>query len=350
MEAYFLSFVGPHYSRSSLLLNFESDFVEKHYIHLSPQWRGMIYELVELRKKLKYNSVIIVMSPAHKIAPLAKLITGKKIYLDAGWPLTDGVLSRGVQSYQILKLITSFLLDFISFHSADIIQVESMAQLDRINRIFAVPRKRLRVSFTGVNEGAFSQSKSETPKIIKLKEYLEENSKALTVLFRGRINNESGIKTIIAASKELQFEANFILVTGPNKVLENLTSNCFLVSNVTDAEMGQIYTLSDVALGQISMHSRLRYTIPHKAFEAGYFGKCYVTPRSMGLMELYSSDSIYFLEEASVDHLVSALRSLMKYELRRRYELGIKEAYGRLASQKMLNENFEKLILLDYEK
>lgn len=344
IKAYFLSFVGPDYSRTSVLLNFESALVEKHYLHLSTKWHQMIRELIELRKNLNGDSLVIIMSPAHKITFLARLLTGKKLFLDAGWPLTDGALSRGVQIQNAFRLLSSYLLDFLSFHSACITMVESQAQLHRVNRLFVLPKKRLKVRFTGVNESAFIEPNSTTTNIAKLNEHLGSHSNRISVLFRGRINNESGIESIIAAARVLENEVNFIFVTGQHKVLLNLPSNSLSLSDVTENEMAQIYGKADIALGQISSHRRLSYTIPHKAFEAGYFGKCYVSPGSLGLLELYPENSIHLVDDASAENLVAAIQILKDSNLRHGYEKRISENYQQKASQKVLNIEFEELI------
>lgn len=345
VNAYFLSFVGPGYSRSSTLLNFKTPLVTKHYFHLNVKWRQMFQDFLEMRRTLTRDSVLIVMSPSHKATFPAKVITGKRVILDAGWPLTDGVLSRGISINKVPKLIQSFLLDLLSFHFADVILVESHAQLERIHRFFGIPRNRIKVSFTGVNENAFLLSNTETPIILKFKDDLTQFSQKITVLFRGRINNESGIENIIAAAKILETEANFILVTSSNRILENISSNCFLYSNITESEIEEIYKNSDVALGQISHHRRLRYTIPHKAFEAGYFGKPYISPKSPGILELYSEESVCFIEDDSVENLVAAIRKLNDSSLCKTYQSQIRERYKKFASQEVLNSNFEKIIL-----
>jgi len=304
----------------------------------------MIRELFVLRKNLNGGSVVVIMSPAHKITFLARLITGVRIYLDAGWPLTDGALSRGVRIRSAFKLPTVYLLDFLSFHSAHIIIVESKAQLHRVNRLFALPKKRLKVRFTGVNESAFIEPHTTTLKIAKLNKHKDLNSNRITVLFRGRINTESGIESIIAAARVLENEVDFIFVTGQHKMLLNLPSNCLSLIDITENEMAQIYGKADIALGQISSHSRLSYTIPHKAFEAGYFGKCYVSPGSLGLLELYPDSSIYLINDASTESLVAAIRILKDDNIRRSFEKRINETYQRKASQKVLNTEFEELI------
>jgi glycosyltransferase involved in cell wall biosynthesis len=257
----------------------------------------------------------------------------------------DGVLSRGLSLNKIPKLIESFLLDLLSFHSADIILVESSAQLQRTHQLFAVPKKRIKVSYTGVNEKAFLLPSTGIYVAPKIKEVLSQTPEKITVLFRGRINKESGIENILAAAKILEEEAKFILVTGANKKLKNISANCFIYSNVTESEISEIYKKSDVALGQVSRHRRLRYTIPHKAFEAGYFGKTYITPKSGGVLELFSEADVYFIGDPSIENIVTAIRNLKDSSLRKFYETQVKETYGKFASQEVLNLKFEKMVL-----
>jgi hypothetical protein len=285
------------------------------------------------------------MSPSHKATFPAKVLTRKRIILDAGWPLTDGVLSRGITFNKLPKLVHSYFLDWISFHSADIILVESHAQLQRIHRLFVVSKRKLKVAFTGVNESAFSMSSDQTTTETNINWDLIQSGQKLIVLFRGRINRESGIANIIAAAKELTLEANFIFVTGASKLLEDIPLNCFLYSEVSDAAIKEIYANSDITIGQISRHRRLKYTIPHKAFEAGFFERVYITPSSPSLLELYPDDSVYFLEDASVANLVSAIRKLKDFPLRQMYRRRIGEHYRQNSSQASLNVNFEKIVL-----
>jgi hypothetical protein len=318
--------------------------MSKEYVPVSHKWRRMYFDLFKLRRRMEPDSIILVMSPSHKVCLPAKLITRRKVYLDAGWPLTDGVLSRGVRPNKIPKLMKSFFLDFLSFHSAELILVESNGQLRRVNRNFLVPSSRIKVAFTGLNEGAFSELTHVTSEVSTLDEKLDLPTDRIVVLFRGRINNESGINTIIAAAEVLIAEASFVMVTSPSKEVMNLPSNCFLVSDVTETEMSLLYERADIALGQISKHPRLKYTIPHKAFEAGYFAKCYVTPQSKGILELFSRESVFLMDDASVECLVEAIRLLKDSQLRRNYEKSIHEKYLRLSSQKVLNDEFERLI------
>lgn len=342
ISSYFLSFVNPNYSRSGTLLNSNSKYLNKEYVKVSSNWRLLIVELLKIRKSMEAPSIVVVMSPAQKIAPLARMLLDHKIVLDAGWPLTDGIVSRGLTITKIPKLIGSYFVDLISFHSANLILVESQAQLMRVSRRFAIPKSRLRVSFTGLNESAFTKRTKPCDEFILQKKNISESAKRINVIFRGSVNNESGINTILSAAKKLGNEINLLIVADRSRLPKELPANCFVFSYVSETEMEEIYEISDVALGQISENNRLKFTIPHKAFEAGFFAKAYVTPLVGGISELYSSSAVHILENVSAVGLIEALRELYDPKVRARFESQISKEYSDKASQNILSSNFEQ--------
>jgi len=350
MNAYFLSFEHRNYSRSSVLLNYPSPIVTKEYVKISYNLGSASRELYRLKKNLKDNPVIVIMSPSHKLAILAKLIIRKPLILDAGWPLTDGIVSRKRRFAIKLKLIPSYMLDLFSFHSANHILVESNAQLLRIKRRYFIVSKKLRVSFTGLNETEFSKKFEPSKKVNDLKFFIHQEANRLVVLFRGKINNESGIEIILGAAKCLEGEAVFILLTAQSKRLSEAPLNCYVVTDVTENEMAQIYDLADITLGQLSNHPRLKYTIPHKAFESGFFSKCYVSAKSSGIQELFSEKSAHLIENVSIENLVTAIRTLSQTRGFEAHGKLANASYRKLASQEVLNSKFDLLVLDIYSE
>ena len=341
IHAYFLSFVDPNYSRSATLFNYHSNKLSKKYMNVSSKWRILIFDLVRIRKEIQSPSIVIVMSPAHKIAPIARIILDQKIILDAGWPLTDGLVSRGLTFKGLPKLIGGYFVDLLAFHSANLILVESRAQLLRISRRFAVPKSRLHVSYTGLNETAFTKQDKLGDEFQQQKQRIIESPREINVIFRGSINNESGIEIILGAANALVNEINLIIISNRNRLPEELPANCFVFSFVNEREMQELYKISNIALGQISENKRLKFTIPHKAYEAGYFAKTYITPPAGGISELYSKLAVHFLQEVSVDGLIKALRELYDLEVRSRYERQVSKEYSEKASQKILSSNLD---------
>jgi glycosyltransferase involved in cell wall biosynthesis len=343
-ELVFFSFVGSNYSRSSTILNFKSDKHEKIFTLLPTGVRRFTKTLFKNRKKFCGAEALVVMSPCHVITPFLKLISRNRVILDAGWSLTDGQLSRSRNIRDFPKLVRCYLIDLIAFHSADIVIVESTAQAVRTSSLFFVPKKKICVNFTGLDEQVFQSNSTPSQRILQINQRLATMNFELTVLFRGKINNEAGVGSIVEAAQILEKEFAFILVCGRNDRIENLPQNTILLADVTTAEMKAIYEMSDVALGQLSSNPRLSYTIPHKAFEAGYFAKPYVTTDSVGIRELYNSKSAILLSDNSGENLAFELQKLRDVKVRSKYSANIRAAYFEKSSQELLNARFEKLV------
>ena len=350
IDMYFLSFTTSDYSRSSVLFNFESKVFAKTFVNFRSKSVHIFKDLLKLRKEMDKKSVIVVMSPSHKITFFARLMTKNLIVLDAGWPLTDGVLSRGNRNGYKRRLFVSYLIDFVSFHSSHIVLVETSAQRARVHKLYFVPSKKLHRNFTGYNETSLLNVESQSEKITSVKNFLSLGGRPLTVLFRGKINRESGIEVILKVASKLQNSISLIVLTSSDKVLSDVPINCHVITDVSTSEMAYIYSIADITLGQLSSHPRLAYTIPHKAFESGFFSKSYLTYKSRGIRELYDEDSAVLIRDLSVENICAAIKSLSSRELRSQLGTRAHNRYKELSSQKVLNNNFEKIILTYYSK
>lgn len=340
----FFSFVGSHYSRSSTILNFELDKHAKKFMLLPTGVIRFSKTLLKSRQEIRKAEVLVVMSPCHVVTPFLKIISGKKIILDAGWSLTDGQLSRSRALRDFPKLMRNYLIDLLAFHTADLIVVESAIQARRSSKLFCVSMRKIEVNYTGLDEQVFQLNPEPSERILQLDDKLFSMNLDLTVLFRGKINNEAGIGIIIEAARILESEVAFILVCGKNDRVKDLPQNTILLSEVTNEEMKAIYKRSNIALGQLSSNSRLSYTIPHKAFEAGYFAMPYVTTDSVGIRELYNSDSAVLLLDNSGSNLAAQIQKLKDSRVRSELSKNIKTKYQEKASQELLNVKFETFV------
>jgi hypothetical protein len=342
----FFSFVGSNYSRSSTLLNFKSPGIKKTYVHVPARFPKSVKWIFKNRTSFANLDVLIVMSPCHLLSPVLKVITGKPVILDAGWSLTDGLLSRGFKVKNLYKLPMIAAMDFVSLHSANLVLVESILQRIRVHRIFGLPLNKMHVSYTGLDESQFQEvlehPLTESNRISELKEYV--NHKSPVVLFRGKVNKEAGFRNICNAARILSKQATFIFILGDRDVLPTDLENVIRLSNVSSNEMQEIYAMAHVAVGQISNHPRLRYTIPHKAFEAGYFKKAYVTSGSRGIKEIYKEKSVIYLSNSNPESLAGAILTLGNQKIRRTFEDEIWLEYQYSLSQVVINKQFERLI------
>jgi hypothetical protein len=340
----FFSFVGPNYSRSSTILNFESKIYLKEFVSLPTGFVRNLRAIINIRNQISAADYLVVMSPCHVVTPMLKFLSKKKIILDAGWSLTDGQLSRSNKIGDMLKLIRTYLIDSLAFHTADMVIVESNQQATRTIKLFKVPKKKIEVNFTGLDETAFNTFNTPSGESVGLDQKLKNVNRNITVLFRGKINNESGFDNILAAAAILENQVRFILVCGSIDSDSVLPSNTVILSNLTNAQMSEVYRKSDIALGQLSNHPRLRYTIPHKAFEAGFFAKPYITTDSSGIRELYSSDSVILMNNISGVSLASEIMKLSDPDSRQILASKIHASYQKNGSQEILNQKFEWII------
>jgi glycosyltransferase involved in cell wall biosynthesis len=227
--------------------------------------------------------------------------------------------------------------------------LESSAQISRINRLFAVNKSKLRVQFTGLNESNFTSNERPSRLILGIRKRIQEIGFPVVVLFRGKINRESGFENLLSAARIMKESVAFVFVVGKDDEVLECPKNAIVVSEVTDKEMMDIYKLSDISIGQISNHRRLRYTIPHKAFEAGFFSMPFITADSAGVREYLDQDSALFLSDPSPESLVESIKNLSDKSILRALSKKINVNHNKIASQQVLVTNFEHIVLDLYE-
>ncbi len=54
--------------------------------------------------------------------------------------------------------------------------------------------------------------------------------------------------------------------------------------------LAKVYSEARLTLGQLSNHTRLKRTIPHKAYESAFLSKPYLSARTKGILELFVED------------------------------------------------------------
>lgn len=343
-KVYFFSFVGSNYSRSSTLLNFFENKTSKEYIHFESGVFPMIAKIRSMRSKLSKHDHVLIMSPCHKMAIFVRLLTRSQIILDAGWPLTDGQLSRKLTLLTLLRLPKIFLVDLTAFRCANLILVESETQKNRVIKLFKINPNRVKVSFTGLNETRFNSIKTISPSMHKVSDFISSWESELIVLFRGKINPESGIEIILKAAEYLGGKCKFILQIGNSKISNNYSSNCLIVNEVSDQQLTELYSVSDIVLGQLSNHPRLRYTIPHKAYEAAFFGKCFITTKSEGILEIMDDNCALLIEDPTPETLAESILTLKSESKRSSYASNLAQQYQKYLSQKEINARFQSFL------
>ncbi len=338
--AIYVSTLESDYSRSGLY--YSHDPGEKTFFKLS---KSRVRQIVEIRKLNEIYSnhacVVVIMSPNHALVPLFRLLTRFKIVFDAGWPLSDSTsFSNGLRSK--IRFVQNHLIDFIAFKMSHEIILESLQQQSAVVTRFKISQEKVHSLFTGFNEEE-SDSKllvEKRPQECERIDLLAERF----VLFRGKLNSESGLSIIIEAARILGPDVRVVILT--NRNIEYIPLNIILINRfVSKAEITWLYRNATCVIGQISQVERLRKTLPHKLFEAAYYSKCYVSPPHSGILEFLEDSSFIPVESVDEFGLKEALElALSSGDLRTRCEIKINQMYKLRASPTILSNKFREII------
>ncbi len=230
--------------------------------------------------------VMIVGYPGYIIVPFARLITRKPIIFDALCSFYETqVISRDAYVGVPFRIQYIRFIDWLANISADRILVETEPQRKYYIENMHVPQSKCISVLTGVDNTKFFYDVA-IPK-----------NKMFTVLFRGRLTREAGVRHIINAVKLLENEPIKFVVVGFSfgKVVQDLYEQIqkyqlknleFIEKQLPMDELFRIMNSAHVSLGQFEDNVRLTRTIPHKAFESLAMRIPYITADVLGIREL----------------------------------------------------------------
>jgi hypothetical protein len=260
------------------------------------------------KRELTKSDFVIVASPCHLLIILCRLVGIRNVYLDAGWPLLDSTLIRSKNDSIFRKIflrVKSKFIDYFSFRLSRGVFLESYCQKFRYAK-FAKTSPRFFVSYTGFNEFRiqnedYSSASYRTSQI----------QKAPYAFFRGKNNEEANLPRIIDLFSKLDNEISLIIATDNlDKKIEIPPNIQVLEGYLTREHLVSLYQKSILTVGQFGSSNRQNITIPHKVFEAAYFGKPYLTPISCSLLEVLPRNAALYLEVYSEDEMI---RQIKKY-------------------------------------
>lgn len=341
---HFVSYLAAEYSRSGVLLSkIRSIHRNTRFSKVKRPYVCDIFRLIHSNKTNKIQEIFVVMSPNQMLVIFLKILGAKRIVLDAGWTLTESAISQNKSRLKVFKLVKNYLIDFFAMHLSNLVLLESTNQIRNVERKFKLPSKKLIRSFTGFNEMLYQNTQSRIPH--EFAEIQSLYSKPF-IFFRGKNNEESGLEFVSLLSQELKA---FRFVIATNSRLEQLSfaENTMLISrHLSNSEIKWIYERATICLGQLSNNKRLQNTIPHKAFEASYFGIPYVTTDTPAMRELLpkSKHAIYIknLEIGEVGEKITYLMNNQDFLEKTGYDS--QRSYNSLASQDVLGRSLLKLV------
>ena len=123
------------------------------------------------------------------------------------------------------------------------------------------------------------------------------------------------------------------------------TKNLAVIKSWLSAnDMEALYRRANCVLGQLGDLPRNDWTIAHKAFEAGYFGKPLISSQSSALEEVFTEgkDILFYSPSQSLSELITDLVEMDN--LSNLLGTDIKLTYNRKISQQMIGQSFIKVI------
>lgn len=333
----FLSFYDSNYSRSATIFNFEDRNINKVFIQI-PSGIRFVVELWKLTNRYRNSDIIyIVMSPSHLLVLFLRFLTFKPIVLDAGWPLLDGYKTKGSMMRDLPNRTKIWLVDFFSFHSSNLVLFESRSQCNYSKRRYLLNKSKIAVSYTGFDE---TQVASSQDKGMKSRLSLPESP---YVLFRGKVNDEAGLQNIVAAFIKYDVIAPLVILTNRDLDLDVDNGRIQVINGfVSVQEMSDLYNGASLCLGQLSSHPRLARTIPHKAFEAGFYGVPYISIKSVSISEIFPNEkTCRYLDNDSPKEIAQAVNEILSDAvLVHNYAQEIQNVYRLKISQEKIHLDF----------
>ena len=293
-----MSLYNSGYSRSSIHL--EKKNADHVFVKIGLKDFFSVRRLREIRQNITTCDVVWVMSPSHILVIPLRILTRKSIILDAGWPLADSTMTSNDSILRLLKKIQNYITDLVSFQCATKIILESEIQLDRVSKKFILNKNKLKTIYTGVNESRFQNLMPVQPR-----EIVERGANKF-ILFRGKFNREAGIFTIFELFRNNP-RITIIMAIPELPITTDIPANVTVIDRLLlDSEIKWLYENAVLALGQFGSTKRQQFTIPHKYFEAAYFGCPYLSPETLALNEkLIANSYIRYQEFISLEELIN---------------------------------------------
>ena len=340
MKILFLSIKEKGYSRTSTYFSsLKSHAYDCDFFQIEPS--NMINELRRIKADFSTNPEIIVVGSASQLLVIPTIIVFKlRPFLDAGWSLFEStIVTRERAGRFNQRACKAYLIDLAATIFSRKVLLESHHQVNWYKKIFITNSRKCVTLYTGVDEAEFYPGALTNP----------NPRKAFKIVFRGKSNEEAGLDVLAKATKILSEEdVDFLVISNLDQSKLSFSGRTKVINKYLKSKrsIAAIIVEADLSLGQLSNHPRLRRTIPHKAFESAFLGIPYLTARNFGILEVFQENQeIFCFDPGSAEDLAAKIMFL-KSERELLLESGrrIKERYSTTLSQKVLSEEFLRII------
>lgn len=288
-------------------------------------WRKFV-ELYQQHKAQKNKYDVLLVGPGGQaLVWFAKLLTKKPIVLDAfvSHYLTE-TEDRKKAKPESLRARRLFKIDQRGCQRADLVLLDTNAQINYFVETFKLPRDKFKRLFVGADNEIFYPAKTYNPS----RPPSGGKSSPFLVHWHGHIVPFHGVETIIQAANLLKDEPTikFQIITRFNSKFEKLNklvkerhlTNISFIEEVPRSKLAELINQAHVCLGIFGDNQKAQVVIPNKIYEALACAKPSITARHKVLSELFT-DGKNILTVASSDpqELADKILELKKNQPRR---------------------------------
>jgi hypothetical protein len=277
------------------------------------------------------------------LSVLAYIVGHRRIILDAGWTLSESTEIRtrsASRAERIYGLVKTTVIDFLALRTSKLTFLESQEEKEFVTKKFRLKNAKTKVGFTSFDELSFMNLEnlvlgSDVTNIL-------EETKPV-VFFRGKYTVEAGIESLLNASFYLANRVCLVVATNyvPNR--PDSRSDAVIIDRfLNKLEIRSLYEKAAICVGQLSSERRLSRTLPHKIFEAAYFGCPYLTPPQKSISECFPDNSLLLLSKNAspkeiANYILLMLEEKEKLDIIKR---SFHDAYVKNCSQEIVSRDF----------
>jgi len=269
------------------------------------QKKGFVGKCIDLIgqywKVRKEVDAVLVTFPGHHLVPLVWLLTRfprKKLIFDAFISLTDTLVSDR-QRYSWFNPYSWLLFagEFLSYHLADQLLIDTEAHKQFFARRFRLKPDRIRVIYVGTRNDLF-RPRTEPRGV----------GRGIQVLFFGSYIPLQGIEYVVSAAAILQDthpHIHFTLIgAGQTRKAMEKRASLLGLKNITFEDWIPYEEIpdrihdADICLGIFGTSGKAQRVIPHKVFDAVACNVPVITARSPAILEKYSDGKEVIICEA----------------------------------------------------
>lgn len=289
----------------------------------------------------KYDAMVIGYSVqgGRFLVMLARVLTRKPIVWDALFSLYDNwIFDRKLASPHSLKAFYYWFLDWICCQAADLVILDTDANIDYFIKTFRVKRDKFARILVGADD-----------EVLKPKDIKKGNSEFI-VEFHGHYIPVQGAENIILAANILRNENIKFYLIGKGQeykkieqmVKETALANVILIPTVPFVELAVYLEKADVAMGLLGDVPRVNRAIPNKVYEAAASQRASISADTDAIKEVFKDrESILLCRPGDPKDLAEKIMELKNNpELKEKISRNAYLAFQKAARSELLGNIF----------